>query len=635
LLSFLVISDLSAGSSWPGVGSVRLKADTLPVQDTVALLLVEVYEPDFEAYSAGQTWITVGERDLYAYQGQPLSALLQQRTGLFLREYGSGMIASLTMRGTSAGHNAVFWNGLPINSPSLGQTDFSTLPIGSFDQATILMGSSGALFGSDAIGGSVHLNRSLSFDKGHQVSANTAIGSFGRWNQQLSYSFSDKRFSSRSRVYRNFHRNNFPFVNLSKIGTPVERQEHAEVLQLGMLHDLAWNINSKSQISTSLWYNKTDRQVQPVMGSNTRDVQVDQSFRWVVDYAFFGKALNLNIKSGMVQDRLLFNTASDNRTYQYFLATDLDYKLGKYFQNRSGIRLTWVEGRLSTYDAEEARWELYHATAFQPNSAINISVNLRQQLYKGENVPFTPSIGASWDMFKSNRQTLSWTAAASRSYKIPTLNDRFWNPGGNPDLLPETSLSLESGLKAKSTVGNWVLEQQVTAYRMWVDNWIIWLPRGSFWSPDNIREVQNTGLEYRMNVSRTFGQVSLKWDGNYALTQAINQTGISNFDRSIGKQLPYTPLHKAQSMLTVVRGNYEAFANATITGRQFTETDNSTEMPAFQLMDIGSAYQWKLKGIGQGRLGLQINNLFNSQYQVLRLRAMPGRNYQFNFQIYL
>ncbi|WP_416171350.1 TonB-dependent receptor [Algoriphagus boritolerans] len=47
-----------------------------------------------------------------------------------------------------------FWNGLPINSPSLGQSDLSILPVEAIDQAQLHFGSSGALFGNEAIGGS-------------------------------------------------------------------------------------------------------------------------------------------------------------------------------------------------------------------------------------------------------------------------------------------------------------------------------------------------------------------------------------------------------------------------------------------------------------------------------------------------
>jgi vitamin B12 transporter len=202
-------------------------------------------------------------------------------------------------------------------------------------------------------------------------------------------------------------------------------------------------------------------------------------------------------------------------------------------------------------------------------------------------------------------------------------------------LLSEQSLSSEVGIHHRATLGNINVDHSLTAYRMWVDNWIIWLPRGNFWSPDNIREVQNTGIEYSYKISQTLRNWILSWEGNYAYTKATNQTAISNLDRSKGNQLPYTPLHKVQGMLSMEKEVYRVFINSIYTGSQFTETDNSTVLPAFFLLDSGIDYKWKLKSVGQGRIGFQVNNLLNADYQVLRLRAMPGRNYQFNFQIQL
>jgi iron complex outermembrane receptor protein len=602
-------------------------------QDTIALSSVEVFSPSLEKYTFGSTIQYISEKDLEIFQGLPLSDLIQQRTGLFLRQYGSGMLSSLTMRGTSAGHNAVFWNGLPINSPSLGQSDFSILPVGGFDHAAIHFGSGGALYGTDAIGGAVHLTNKLKFGEGHQVRIGSVFGSSGRWNQQVEYALSDKKLSSRTRIYGNFSRNDFPFQNLSKMGTPVERQSHARLEQTGAMQDLAWSINSKNLISTSVWWNETNREIQPLMGSNTYDFQSDRNLRWVLDYFRFGKNKIWNVKNGLVRDDQTFN-GSFNQTIQYFLSGDMDWEINSLWNSKSGIRITEIQGNLSTYQAKESRVELYQSTNFRPSERLSFSVNLRQLVFEGNLAPFTPSIGGEWKVWKNDSHQIHFASNLARSFKVPTLNDRFWIPGGNPELQPEKSWSGESSLNYLFKKGDFELSQKITVYRMKVDNWIIWLPKGNVWSPENIRQVHNSGLEYGLGANQKAGKWDLNMNVNYAMTHAINQTDISENDRSKGNQLPYTPLHKFQSIIMVGKGTFSTFLNYQLVGERFSGTDGSGRLDPYQLWDLGGNYNWSIRNLN-GSLGFQINNLFNTDYQVMPLRAMPGRNYQLNLNVKL
>ena len=123
------------------------------------------------------------------------------------------MLASPSFRGTSAGHTAVFWNGLPINSISLGQSDLSILPIQAIDQAEVHFGSSGALFGNEAIGGSVHLGTKTQFGQGFKGQLSQTFGSFGLSNSAISAGFSGKSFSTQTKVYRQFAQNDFPCLH--------------------------------------------------------------------------------------------------------------------------------------------------------------------------------------------------------------------------------------------------------------------------------------------------------------------------------------------------------------------------------------------------------------------------------------
>lgn len=601
--------------------------------DTLNLSEVEVFSPDLDKYTFGQIVQTFSDTELQDFQGLPFSDFLQQRTGLFLRQYGAGMLSSLTMRGTSAGHNAVFWNGLPINSPSLGQSDFSILPVGGFDQASVYFGSGGALYGTDAIGGTVHLTNKLQFENGHQVEISSLFGSFGKWNQQFEFGYSDLSFSTRTRIYRNFSENDFPFQNVTKMGTPIEIQSHARIEQVGAMQDLSWKINPDNLISTSVWLNDTKREIQPIMGSNTNDIQSDKNLRWVIDYFHFAENKVWNAKSGVVRDDQTFN-GSFNQTTQYFLAGDLDWELSAKWNSKSGIRYTWIQGNLSTYQATESRMELYQSTNFQPSEKLGFSVNLRQLVYEGNFAPFTPSLGGEWKVWRKEFHQIQINSNLARSFKVPTLNDRFWAPGGNPDLQSEKSWSGELGLNHIFKKGRFDLIQGLTIYKMAVENWIIWLPKGNLWSPENIREVHNSGLEYTLEVNKKVGEWTFGLNANYAWVSAINQTDISENDHSKGKQLPYTPEHKFQSIMRIGKGLFNSFLNFQRVGERFSGTDGSGKLDPYQLWDIGGNYNWSVWKLN-GNLGFQINNLFNTDYLVMPLRAMPGRNYQLNLNVRL
>ncbi|MCY0536351.1 TonB-dependent receptor plug domain-containing protein, partial [Klebsiella pneumoniae] len=68
-----------------------------------------------------------------------------------------GQLTTLSFRGTSANHTALLWNGININAPTVGQTDYSTVPLLGFDEMAIQYGSAASCVGTDAIGGSILL----------------------------------------------------------------------------------------------------------------------------------------------------------------------------------------------------------------------------------------------------------------------------------------------------------------------------------------------------------------------------------------------------------------------------------------------------------------------------------------------
>ncbi|MEL6718809.1 MAG: Plug domain-containing protein, partial [Bacteroidota bacterium] len=84
--------------------------------------------------------------------------LLQQESNTFIKSYGLGSLATSSIRGGSAGHTLVLWNGLPLQSPMLGLLDLSLLPLNAVEEVSLQKGGNTALWGSGAIGGTVGLN---------------------------------------------------------------------------------------------------------------------------------------------------------------------------------------------------------------------------------------------------------------------------------------------------------------------------------------------------------------------------------------------------------------------------------------------------------------------------------------------
>ena len=63
-----------------------------------------------------------------------IGELLAASTPVFVKSYGRGSLSTVSFRGTGASHTKVLWEGININSPMLGQTDFSLLPVSFFDE---------------------------------------------------------------------------------------------------------------------------------------------------------------------------------------------------------------------------------------------------------------------------------------------------------------------------------------------------------------------------------------------------------------------------------------------------------------------------------------------------------------------
>ena len=77
-----------------------------------------------------------------------LADLLSKETPIYIKSSGPGGLSTISIRGAGASHTQLYWNGISINSPTLGQLDLATLPVAFIDEAEIHLGASSVVDGS-------------------------------------------------------------------------------------------------------------------------------------------------------------------------------------------------------------------------------------------------------------------------------------------------------------------------------------------------------------------------------------------------------------------------------------------------------------------------------------------------------
>ena len=217
--------------------------------------------------------------------------------------------------------------------------------------------------------------------------------------------------------------------------------------------------------------------------------------------------------------------------------------------------------------------------------------------------------------------SFSFRGAYSTNYRLPTFNDLYWEPGGNPELKPEFNSSGELGLDyqlKKFNIGaGW--------YFIKSEDLIQWRPlTQDFWSPVNINNATNHGLEFMASFDHVMGKHLIGLKASYDYTLAS--------DDDSDKQLIYVPKHRAGGILDYSWQNWSFNYNLQYVGKVFITTSNTESLDDYLLSDISLA-----RSICKGFIDLnfKVNNLFDVNYQSVAFRPMPGRNYvfQINFKL--
>jgi hypothetical protein len=123
--------------------------------------------------------VSVVEREEIEFGAPALVGdVLQDIPGVVVQRAGSpGNREDIKIRGGLAPHTLVLIDGFPVNSPTVGFFDVSSLPADAFERIEVVRGSQSALYGSNAIGGVVNFIPRKG-DAGMRYGIDAGAGSF-------------------------------------------------------------------------------------------------------------------------------------------------------------------------------------------------------------------------------------------------------------------------------------------------------------------------------------------------------------------------------------------------------------------------------------------------------------------------
>ncbi len=275
-------------------------------------------------------------------------------------------------------------------------------------------------------------------------------------------------------------------------------------------------------------------------------------------------------------------------------------------------------------DVSENRLDFFSSYKVKLFDKLKMAVNLRESVVIDYTNQFSPSIGFDYSITEANENKINATASISKSFKIPTFNDRFWYPNGNPDLLPENGMNYEIGSNLNLKKGKGTYNFGVSFFLMNVDDWILWVPSGDLWRPENIKKVQSMGVELNFKKACKLRILDLNWGFNYSLTDVSEVDEFWSYNFSKREQIAYTPKHIVNIFTNIDYKNWNFNFTGSYTGNRFTESKDKLDGYILINTIIGKNFYLNDHTFS---VNLSANNLFNKAYQNQAYYAMPGRNF--------
>jgi outer membrane cobalamin receptor len=603
-----------------------LMCQWISAQDDAIINLKEVIVSDATLHSNNKSQSIQVLNDSVINKNQSsLTNLLNYNSVLYFKEYGRGMLSTVSFRGTTSSQTAVIWNGININSQLNGSTDFNTIIGNNFNSIAVKPGGGSVGYGSGAIGGTIHLNNDLIFKNNWSNEVRFDYGSFNTIGVNYEMIVSNKKWSTQVGFSQNSSNNEYDYINTYTWEGKQRKNLNGEYITTNFNANLGYKINKNNIVKLYSQTSNTDRHLSLVTESDTKTKYINSFSRNLLEYNGDFDRFTSNFKTAYVYENYQYFGNIDSGVFSFGRSESLTTKLDLGYELFESLKINGIldynhtKGYGTSFgDNVRQIGSLAFQLNYQLNSKWKNELGIKKEVTDNYQSPVLFSLGSSYVFNTLYNLKFNF----SRNFRIPTFNDLYWVQGGNPNLRPESSYQAEIG--NVFTFNKITLSQ--TVYYNKIKDLLQWVPGNEgFWSPQNTDKVNSYGTETLLGWKFNSNAHNFALNGTYAYTVSKNEL--------TKKQLFFVPFHKLTGSFAYsfkkIAANYQFLHN----GFVYTRSDNDPKqiIQAYQVSNIGVDYSFDF--LGDAKLGFQVLNVFNREYQSLEDRPLPGRN--FNMYIIL
>ena len=607
-----------------------------------------------------------------------IADVLTFNSPIFVKQYGRATLSTVSFRGTGPSHTQVTWNGMRINNPMLGMTDFSMIPSYFIDDASLLHGTSSVNETGGGLGGLVRLSTAPADIRGFGLQYIQGIGMFKTFDEFLRLEWGDEHWQVSTRAVYQSSANDFKYRNRDKkeniyddemniVGSyyPTERNKSGAFDDVHVLQEVYYDTRRGDRFGLNAWYINSNREL-PLLTTDYADDkqfenrQREHTLRSVLSWDHYRSDWKVAAKAGYIHTWMAYDyrkdpgsgimnsiTRSRNKVDTFYGQADGEYTPNGNWFFTAGVSahqhlvesidkdIILQQGGKDIVGYDKGRIELSASVSakWRPTERLGLSAVLREEMY-GTKWATVPAFFADCQL--SKRGNIVAKASVSRNHRFPTLNDLYFLPGGNPDLRSESGFSYEAGLSfAVGKENVYSLSGSASWYDQHIDDWILWLstPKG-FFSPRNIKQVHAYGVEMQASLAVIPARDwKLTMNGTFSWSPSINEgEPISPADQSVGKQLPYEPEFSATVTGRLTWRSWGLLYQFCYYSERYTMSSNditlSGRLTSYLMNNLSLDKAFALKWADLTLKGT-VNNLFNEEYLSVTARPMPRMNVEF------